>query len=141
MNDQEILENAPEGNVTSIQITSKGDVLRWSDEIWRSLADVKRIAELEKERDDYKTGNIEAKEFIQAHIRDPLTGHEYPRKAYCPMTELAIRDLRQQAKGIHDLFRKHYHPDLSATGLKIWAGKEELMLLNKADELEQGECE
>jgi hypothetical protein len=57
---------------------------------------------LEKERDDYKAGNIEAKEFIQSHIRDPLTGHIYPRKAYCPMTELAIRDLEQQSKALNE---------------------------------------
>tara|TARA_R110000744_G_scaffold337928_1_gene443085 strand:- start:278 stop:721 length:444 start_codon:yes stop_codon:yes gene_type:complete len=68
-----------------------------------------RIAELEKERDDYKTGNIEAKEFIQSHIRDPLTGHIYPRKAYCPMTELAIRDLEQQIKGVEDAKEFYSH--------------------------------
>lgn len=58
---------------------------------------------------------------------------------YITKSELAIRDLRQRAKGIIDLFRKHYHHDLSATGLKIWAVREELMLLEKSSELEKGE--
>ena len=92
----------------------------------------KHITELEKERDDYRTGNIEAKEFIQSHIRDPLTGHVYPRKAYCPMTELAIRDLEQQAKGLTD-YANSQEQGIAA----VWMISAASKLIEKADRLEK----
>ena len=57
-----------------------------------------KIASLEKERDALKAANVECKEFIEGFIKDPIVGI-WPRPTYCPMTQLSIRDLEQQAKG------------------------------------------
>lgn len=50
MNNKEILDNAPVGNYKSVKMVS-GMPAVWVPDDYRSLADIKRIAELEKERE------------------------------------------------------------------------------------------
>jgi hypothetical protein len=49
MSKQNILNACPHKDVKAVQLTSCGDVRRWSGESWRSLADIRKIVELEKE--------------------------------------------------------------------------------------------
>ena len=55
MSDVNILKSVPSHSVVSAKIsTLTGDVILWTDDTYRSLADIRRIAELEKEREQLK---------------------------------------------------------------------------------------
>lgn len=50
MTEQNILNNVPSTKVKSAQFSkTTGDVYRWSDELWRSVADIKEILALREE--------------------------------------------------------------------------------------------
>ena len=97
MKDQDILDNAPKG-ATHIDgehdFCKYGYYFSYTSQIVgsRSLADIKRIVELEKELSDSQTQGDRA---------------------------LSVRDLRQQAKGVEDFFKSH-KPRISMGKSAIW---------------------
>ena len=62
MNNQKILNKVPEGNFKSVLI--QPNCISWGPTEYRSLADIKRIVELEKELLGYKQVAKERAEFI-----------------------------------------------------------------------------
>ena len=136
MNNQDIVDNAPEG-ATHIDVIGQYWMRfngyrnkRWNKismewmpspncNLARSLADIAKIAELEKEREDWKA--YKAK--LLANLK------------YCiSEDEAAIRDLRQQAKGLTD-YAKEQEQGLNA----VWMISAASKLIKQADELEQAD--
>jgi hypothetical protein len=108
VNNQEILDNAPGGSSDIDDVNNywsyqgNGDYYFWEGGKWienwspfhvRSLADIKRIAELEKRLSNAETMGSE---------------------------EQARRDLEQQAKGIEDFFNS-IDPQISMGERKLWS--------------------
>jgi hypothetical protein len=83
MDNQSILDNAPEGNFKSVLIQT--NAITWGPTDYRSLADVKRILELEEERDKYED------------LYNLAIAIEYPKKQTTMlMGNAANKTIRQQ---------------------------------------------
>ena len=102
MTDQNILNSVPSITVKSAQFSeATGDVYRWSDEIWRSIKDVKELVELRK-------ANAELEKELSIVVAGLFSEND-----------LAVRDLEQQAKGVSDFFKSH-KPRISMGKSAIW---------------------
>ena len=60
-----------------------------------------KFQELEKERDELKEANTEAKEYIESEL-GPIFHSNWPHETYNPKLEQTKRDLEQQSKGAID---------------------------------------
>jgi hypothetical protein len=58
-----------------------------------------KLQELEKERDELKLANTEAKTYIESEL-GPIFHNVYPHKTFNPKVHQAIRDLEQHDKGV-----------------------------------------
>ena len=163
MKDQEIIDNAPEGAThydcdEYMRHVHDGEWEYWSKAAgWeettpqgdtRSLADIKRIVELEEERrDDYSEASTYATSLFNTYykskpdavnfelctsvaaiitqIDNMATGviSELEKELSDSQTQgdraLSVRDLRQQAKGVEDFFKSH-KPRISMGKSAIW---------------------
>ena len=147
MNNQEILDNAPEGecdcfvDITGEYFDEYGNHLNskglWSDSAWspvspRSLADIKRIAKLEKERDVLKEENTSLQAYAFRVIAFVTRSVEKLRNIpefkptgdvlnrvlrLTPNIALEAHDLEQQAKGVEDALNDFMHCAESVTVL------------------------
>ena len=138
MNNQEILDNAPEGathidggeylDATTASYWSLAkskwcgvDELILQDDI-RSLADIKRIVELEKELSKVKAYKAQ----LLAHVKYTST-----------QEEVEIIKLEQQAKGVYNLRATTGFWDLSTCLLRTHLREYEVILKNKAKALKE----
>ena len=142
MNNQQILDNAPEGATHvdtegrwhRLTCNHKGFMLLNNDGDWdycnpctdlRSLADIKLIAELEKER-DAAVNRVEMCNLSDWKIYQET---DFGKKM------LAIRDLEQQAKGVYNLRSTTGFWDLSTCLSRTHLREYEVILKNKANAL------
>ena len=145
MNNQEILDNAPkgathvdtEGRWHKLTFSHKGFMLLNNDGDWdycnpctdlRSLADIKRIAELEKElKTPSKQGLLEVLELNDRHLGRIAELGKERNELKCKLShsetmgglEQAKRDLEQQAKGVNDFGKWVLDTDKNASGLDV----------------------
>jgi hypothetical protein len=100
MKDQEILSKVPEGNFKSVLI--QHHAITWGPTDYRSLADIKRIVELEKEMRDFEHAVRNENELIEMQKNQ------------------VIRDLEQRANGIMDVRKANIRK--KRTLGSAWAG-------------------
>jgi hypothetical protein len=101
MNNQEILDSNPVGFYTNVSM-SNGKPFVWACNNFRSLADIKRIVELEKEMRDFEHAVRNENELIEMQKNQ------------------VIRDLEQRANGIMDVRKANIRK--KRTLGSAWAG-------------------
>ena len=154
MTNQEILDNAPNWADAHRKLLDYPDCTTYANNaddeqvLDRSLADIKRIVELEEERrDDYSEASTYATSLFNTYykskpdavnfelctsvaaiitqIDNMATGviSELEKELSDSQTQgdraLSVRDLRQQAKGVEDFFKSH-KPRISMGKSAIW---------------------